>query len=77
MASPWYWDRRSCWAVILDGKRHVLGPHPDDAPPPRKKKNRWIVPKPILDAYDDLKVQLRSGAAPRLSASSFTRPARH
>lgn len=61
--SPWYWERRSCWAVILHGKRHVLGPHPGDAPSPRKKKNRWIVPKAILDAYDDLKVQLRTGTA--------------
>lgn len=62
-ASPWYWERRSCWAVILSGQRHVLGNHPDDTPPPRKKKNRWVVPKAIQDAYDDLKVQLRTGAA--------------
>jgi integrase len=54
-ASPWFWESRNCWAVIIDGRRHVLGDHPEDAPPPRKnKRNRWIVPKAILDRYHAL-----------------------
>ena len=52
-ASPWFWESRNLWAVIIDGDRHILGEHPDDAPPPRKKKNKWIVPKAIQDAFDD------------------------
>lgn len=57
--APWYWENRNCWAVVIDGKRHVLGEHPSDAPPPRKKNNKWVVPKAIQDRYDDLKMELR------------------
>jgi integrase len=52
-ASPWYWERRHCWAVIVDGQRHVLGEHPDDTPP-KKRKGKWIVPASIKDAFHKL-----------------------
>ncbi len=61
-ASPWFRDDRRSWYVIIDGQRYLLGEHPSDAPPPRKNnKNKWVVPKVILDRFDDLKVALRAG----------------
>ena len=63
-AHPWFWESRNCWAVILGGQRHVLGDHPAAAPPPRKKKNKWIVPQTIQNLFDTLKVSLRGGPPP-------------
>ncbi len=53
-ASPWYWERRNCWAVIIDGQRHLLGDHPDDAPPPHKRKGKWVVPPAIQQRYHEV-----------------------
>ena len=53
-ASPWFREERNAWYVIKDGKRHLLGEHPADAPKPRRKKNRWVVPPTILDRYHEL-----------------------
>lgn len=53
-ASPWYWERRHCWAVIVGGRRHVLGEHPDSEPP-RKRKGKWVVPATIQQKFHDLK----------------------
>ena len=61
-ASPWYWEPRRCWAVIVDGRRHILGDHPP-GPPPRKKGNKWVAPRTIRERFDDLKVGLRNPAA--------------
>src|SRR5205823_14972003 len=53
-ASPWFLEERNAWYVIKDGKRHLLGEHTADAPKPRRKKNRWVVPPTILDRYHEL-----------------------
>lgn len=52
--SPWFWESRRSWAVILNGKRHILGEHPEDASAPRKRKGKWIVPQQILQRYHAL-----------------------
>jgi integrase/recombinase XerC len=53
-ANPWFWDDRNAWYVVKDGRRHHLGDHPTDAPPPRKKKGKWVVPPAIRDRYHEL-----------------------
>ena len=68
-ASPWYREDRQCWSVIIDGKRYSLGEHPDLQPPRKNKKNKWVVPKAILDRFDDLKVALRQGQPSPLTAA--------
>ena len=53
-ASPWFWERRHCWAVIIGGTRHVLGDHPASSPPPRKRNGKWVVPADILKRYHEV-----------------------
>lgn len=53
-ASPWFRSDRNAWYVIKDGRRLLLGEHPADAPPPRRKKNRWVVPPAILARFHEL-----------------------
>ncbi|WP_439621949.1 tyrosine-type recombinase/integrase [Gemmata sp.] len=67
-ASPWYWERRRCWAVVIDGQRHVLGEHPDDTPP-KKRKGKWVVPASIQDAFYKL---MAAPAAPPPKPSILT-----
>ena len=37
-ASPWFWEARNGWYVLLNGQRHLLGDHPADAARPQKSK---------------------------------------
>lgn len=55
-AFPWWWAERSLWMVNIGGKRHTLGPHPEDSPKPKKGKNGlWNVPSVIEDEFQKLK----------------------
>jgi hypothetical protein len=36
------------------GQRHFLGDHPAEAPPPQKRKGKWVAPPAILQAFHDL-----------------------
>lgn len=62
-ASPWFRAERNAWYVIKGGTRVCLGEHPPDAPPPRKKKNRWVVPPAILARFHEL-MAANPGAPP-------------
>jgi integrase len=53
-ASPWFWEERQGWYVTKDGQRHLLGEHPQGAPPPRKIKKRWNAPPAIVQAFHEL-----------------------
>src|SRR5262249_40733464 len=39
------------WFVKLAGEQHPLGKQPEDAGKPRKKKEKWDPPQPILDEF--------------------------
>lgn len=52
--SPWYWPKRNGWYTILDGQRYRLGDHPADAPPPQKRKGRWVAPTHVSQAFHAL-----------------------
>jgi integrase len=52
--SPWYWPEREGWYTIVNGQRQPLGPHPDDAAPPHKKKGKWVAPPAIMQAFHAL-----------------------
>src|SRR3954471_7901013 len=52
--SPWYRAERDEWRVIVRGRDHLLGNHPDGSPPPRRQRRKWTVPPPILDAFHKL-----------------------
>lgn len=52
--SPWYWPERNGWFTILNGRRHPLGDHPSDAPPPVKRKGKWVPPAAIATAFHAL-----------------------
>jgi integrase len=54
--SPWYWPERNGWFTILNGQRQPLGNHPDDAPPPVKRKGKWVIPPTIEYAFHKLLV---------------------
>ena len=55
-ASPWFWEARNGWYVLLNGQRHFLGEHPADAPRPQKSKKtgKWNSPAPIDEAFHRL-----------------------
>jgi integrase len=53
-ARPWCWSDRHAWFVNRDGHRHLLGPHPVDAPAPEKTRGRWNVPPAILQKFHEL-----------------------
>lgn len=50
---PWYDTEKKQWRVYLNGERHFLGEHPAGSAKPSKDKKtgRWVVPKPIEDAF--------------------------
>jgi integrase len=52
--SPWYWPERNGWFTILNGQRQPLGNHPADAPPPQKRKGKWIAPLAIEQVFHAL-----------------------
>lgn len=52
--SPWYREERDEWCVTVGGKHHRLGPHPPEAPRPKKLKTGWNAPKAIRDAFHKL-----------------------
>jgi hypothetical protein len=54
--SPWFWEARGGWYVLVDGKRHFLGEHPKGARVPRKsrKTGRWNSPPEIDTAFRQL-----------------------
>jgi integrase len=52
--SPWYWPERNGWFTILNGQRQPLGNHPADAPPPQKRKGKWVIPTAIDNAFHKL-----------------------
>jgi hypothetical protein len=52
--SPWYWPERNGWYTILNGQRQPLGNHPADAPPPQKRKGKWVTPESIEQAFHAL-----------------------
>lgn len=45
---PWYFEQRNQWFVKINGKRVLLGDHPDSRKP-KKGKNGWNVP-PLIEA---------------------------
>jgi len=53
-ASPWYWPERRGWYTILNGKRHPLLALDPEAPEPKKRGNKWIVPKEVDIAFHAL-----------------------
>ncbi len=55
-ASPWFWADRNGWFVNHEGRRHLLGAHPNDAQTPRKsqKSGHWNAPKEIEAAFHKL-----------------------
>jgi integrase len=55
-SGPWFWTARNGWYVIHDGKRHLLGKHPIDAPKPKQsaKTGRWNPPPSIDEAFHKL-----------------------
>jgi integrase len=55
-ASPWFWEARDGWYVLLNGQRHFLGEHPIDAPRPQKSKKtgKWNSPQSIDEAFHRL-----------------------
>ncbi len=36
-ASPWFWQARSGWYITKNNPHYLLGKHPEDASPPRKR----------------------------------------
>lgn len=51
---PWYSETRSGggWFVKLNGDQNFLGKHPEDAQPPRKRRDgKWNPPSVILDEF--------------------------
>lgn len=56
VAHPWYWEERDGWYVTKDGQRHLLGGHPENAPPPRKTRGKWNAPEAIRLAFHALMV---------------------
>ncbi len=38
---PFFKQKRNRWYVEIDRVQHLLGKHPEDLPPPRKKGGRW------------------------------------
>ena len=51
-SSPWYWETRNSWYVKINGQRHLLGTHPENAAKPQKsrKTGRWNSPTEIDEA---------------------------
>lgn len=66
--SPWYWPERNGWFTILDGKRHSLGDHPADSPPPAKRKGKWVPPASIATAFHALLAGPKHPPAPRIQS---------
>ena len=64
-ASPWYWEARNGWYVLVGGKRHFLGEHPRDVAKPEKSKKtgRWNSPTAIAAAFRRL---IEAATAPSL-----------
>lgn len=48
---PWFRSEANSWYVQHRGKQVLLGPHPEDAPAPKKSKAGWNAPKEIQDAF--------------------------
>ena len=55
-ATPWYWEARDGWYVLLNGRRHFLGRHPEGTAKPKKSKKtgRWNSPQKIDQAFRNL-----------------------
>ena len=64
-SSPWYWPERNGWFTILDGRRHPLGDHPAELPPPQKRKGKWVAPPAVAAAFHALLAAPASRPAPR------------
>jgi site-specific recombinase XerD len=43
---PWYRAANNSWYVEIDGQQHLLGKHPENTPPPRKRKRGDPPPRP-------------------------------
>ncbi len=71
--SPWYWPERNGWYTILHGKRQHLADHPADAPPPKKRGGKWIVPPAIDQAFHVL-LAMPDPQPPRLAAAPCDSP---
>jgi integrase len=67
-ASPWYWPERRGWYVIVNGQRHRLLDLDPEAPEPKKRGNKWIVPKEVDVAFHTLMAAPEAEPAPPPSA---------
>jgi hypothetical protein len=54
ISRPWFWHERNGWYVNIRGQRQYLGDHPQDAPSPRKLKDRWNAPPEIVTKFHEL-----------------------
>ncbi len=52
--SPWYWPERNGWYTILHGQRHHLLDQPEDAPPPKKRGGKWVIPTEVDQVFHTL-----------------------
>jgi integrase len=52
--SPWYWPERHGWFTIIDSRRHRLLDLPAEAPPPKKRNGRWIIPPEVDQIFHRL-----------------------
>jgi len=66
--SPWYWPERRGWYTILNGQRHHLLDLDPEAPEPKKRGNKWIVPKEVDVAFHTLMAAPEDEPAPPPSA---------
>jgi integrase/recombinase XerC len=55
--SPWYWPERRGWYTILNGQRRRLIDLAPDAPEPKKRGSKWIVPPEVDQAFHALMIQ--------------------
>src|SRR5438552_18876740 len=51
LAKPWFRSQTDSWYVTTNGQQHLLGKHPEDAPPPKLGKSGWNAPPAILTAF--------------------------
>ena len=65
IATPWFRSERNAWYVCIDGQQHLLGEHPEGAPPPRKVKGKWNAPQPIMQAFHELMARPSAPVVPQ------------
>ena len=70
--SPWFWPERNGWFTILGGRRHPLGDHPAELPPPVKRKGKWVAPPTIERAFHALLAAPAERIEPRIEPAVLT-----